>query len=320
VAFFSKGVEASAWDPLKKAFLDSAMSGITSKTEYPDTILKEGRKLLEQSFFTGGPWMVATGRRAADVRDALKGSSAGGPPSEERKVELARIAKQWVIFEMDEPGDQVVARAKALLDFGRRADLYGKAKQRPASAAKSTGDDDDHRRWKTDTAAAPRGLPAATFHIVNRSIRIDQPKNEKLVETTHMLVVPEGDHAWIGLCENEKALVEHMKRVLDGQPASGTLAARKGMDQLSKAGPLAAGGFFSLSTLLGLTDDFVEGDPSELKEKLDYMAAVPSKGTAPYIITVRRGTDASPQVTIETRASTRTVDELIGFLQRFESD
>jgi hypothetical protein len=319
IAFFSKGVEGSAWGPLKKAFMDGAMSGITSKTDYPDSIMKEGRQLLDQTFFTGGPWMFATGRRVADVREALKGPKAGSP-AEERKVELARIAKQWMIFEVDEPGDEVVARAKALLDFSRRADLYGKAKQRPPGAAKSSASSDDQRRWKTDTVAAPRGLPAATFHVVNRSIRIDQPKNEKLVETTHLLVVPEGDHAWIGLCANEKTLVEHMKRVLEGQPASGTLAARKGIEPLSKAGPLAAGGMFSLGALLGLTDDFVEGDPDELKEKLDYMAAVPSKGTAPYIITVRRGNDDSPRITIEAKASTRSVDEMIGFLQRFESD
>src|SRR5215831_19075833 len=102
-------------------------------------------------------------------------------------------------MKIDEPGDEIVARTKELLDFAHRADLYGKAKLRNISTAKpAAASDDEQRRSKTDTAPVPRPLPSSTLHVVTRSIRIDQPKNEKLVRVTHLFLVPEGDHTWIG--------------------------------------------------------------------------------------------------------------------------
>ena len=72
--------------------------------------------------------------------------------------------------------------------------------------------------------------------------------------------------------------------------------------------------------MAGLADDVGKDEPTVLKEKLDYLMQVPSKGDAPYFLAVRRGPDSAPQITIEARASTRTLDELIGYWQRFDSD
>ena len=58
---------------------------------------------------------------------------------------------------------------------------------------------------------------------------------------------------------------------------------------------------------------------AENKVTFDYLATIPSKGAAPYFFAVRPGADASPRVTVEAKSSTRTLDEIIGYVQRFDS-
>jgi hypothetical protein len=316
-AFFSLGVDASAWEPIKKDFVEAVLADATSKSEYPEPIVGEARKWLNQLFFTGGGWMLAMGRRTSEIRDLLKNPAVGRLSSDERKIAFERAGKEWFIFEVEEPGDEVVAKAKGVFEFTRRADLSAKSKGSASSAKSSSKPDEDLRKWKTDVAPAPRGLPAATFHLAGRSARTDQPKNQKLVRGNHILVVPEGDHAWIGIADDEKTIVEHLKRVLEGQPTSGTLAARRGIEGLGRT-PLVAGGFASLSLFLGFGADWAKDEPTILKEKLDYLATIPSKGSAPYFFALRRGTDGSPRLTIEAKSSTRTLDEIIGYVQRFD--
>src|SRR5204862_2187699 len=67
-AFFSRGVEARAWEPIKKVFVDSIVAEVACDTEYPDAILVEMRQWMNNLFLTGGPWMVATGRRTSAIR------------------------------------------------------------------------------------------------------------------------------------------------------------------------------------------------------------------------------------------------------------
>jgi hypothetical protein len=316
-AFFSLGVEASAWEPIKKGFVEAALADATSKAEYPEPIVTEARKWLNQLFFTGGGWMLAMGRRTSEIRDVLKNPAVGRMSSDERKIAFERAGKEWFIFEIDEAGEGVVAKAKNLYEFTKRADLAAKSKERGSSGKSSSKSDEDLRRWKTEIAPAPRPLPTTTFHFVGRSMRTDQPKNQKLARSHHVLVVPEGDHTWIGVGEDEKTIVEHLKRVLEGQPASGTLAARRGIEGLGKT-PLVAGGFASLSLFLGFGEDWAKDEPTVLKEKLDYLSTIPSKGLAPYFFALRRGADASPRLTVELKSSTRTLDEIIGYVQRFD--
>ena len=131
--------------------------------------------------------------------------------------------------------------------------------------------------------------------------------------------MPEGDHVWIGFGNDEKTVIEHLKRVLDGQPASGTLAARPGVDALAKAPPITSAGFITLNAVLGMSATEPKAEGQNLLGKINYLAAVGSKGNAPFVITVRRGGDAPQDITIETTTSIRSLDELIGYIQQFEA-
>ncbi len=169
-------------------------------------------------------------------------------------------------------------------------------------------------------APVPPDLPGGTLHIASRSTRVDQPKNDKLAYTTHFFVAPEGDHAWVAFGEDQKTVLDHLKSVLEGQPSSGTLAARAGLDPLSKGPPLTSGGFFSLNALFGLGDSVSEGPVASLLGRLKYLGSTRFKGNAPFVVSIRPGSDASPVLTIDATASTRSVDELMGYIELFSSD
>jgi len=83
--------------------------------------------------------------------------------------------------------------------------------------------------------------------------------------------------------------------------------------------PLTGGGLFSLKLLVDEPKDTSKAQSNVLDEKLKYVDAVPSKGSAPYFFGIRRGTDAAPQVTIEAKSSTRSLQELVGYLRLDDS-
>jgi hypothetical protein len=274
--------------------------------------LNEARRWLGDVLLTGGPWIIGLGRQTGVIRDVLKTKQADRGSPEDRKILFSRALKQWTILGLDEPSDAFLAKVKGLLDFDARASRASKTKPAANVAAGS-----DRRRHTSTTrmAPAPAQLPAGTLHIVMRSVPADQPKNEKLAQTSHIFVVPEGDHVWIGMGADDKTVALHLKSVLEGQPTSGTLAARSGIDTLSHAAPLTAGGFFTLSALLGLAENIATAPPSTLLDEVKYMGSLTSKGNALYPIAIRRGNDASPELTLEASASPRSLDELIGFAQ-----
>ena len=312
MASFSRGVDAKTWEPVKKPLLDSAMTGMTCDAEYPEPIVMEARRWLGEILMTGGPWIIGLGRQTSAIRDVLKTKQAARVAPEERKILFGRALKQWTIVGLDEPSDAFLAKVKGFVDFDARARRA--SKPRPAASVAAGSD----RRCRTSTtrlAPAPAQLPPGTLHVVTRSVLADQPKNDKLAQTTHVFVVPEGDHVWIGAGADDKIVLSHVKSVLEGQPTSGTLAARPGLDTLSRAPPLTAGGFFTLSSLLGLADNIATAPPSTLSDEIKYFGSLTSKGNAPYAIAIRRGHDASPELTLEASASPRALDELIGFAQ-----
>ena len=107
--------------------------------------------------------------------------------------------------------------------------------------------------------------------------------------------------------------------MLEGQPKRGTLAALPGIDTLASMGPLTGGGFFSLKALVDEPKDTTKSEANALDEKLKYLDAVPSKGSAPYFFGIHRGPEGSPQLTIETKTSTRALQELVGYLRLDDS-
>jgi hypothetical protein len=315
-AIYTGGVDAEVWEPIKKEFVDSVVADSTKDTEYPEAILEEGRQALRKTFFTGGSWMLAAGNRPGAYRELFSDRPAnrarGGAP----KPSVSRIAKEWIILEVDEPGEKIAARAKEFLDFTRRADAAGHPKP-GAQAGKAQSE--TREKWKADTAGIPPSLPKGTLHFASRATKVEKLRDEKVAETPHIFLVPEGDHTWIGYGEDEKTLVDHLKSVLEGQPKRGTLAAMPGIDALSSMGPLTGGGFWTLKILVNEPKETTRAEANALEEKLKYLDAVPSKGSAPYVFGLRRGAEGSPQLTIETKMSTRALQELVGYIRLDDS-
>jgi hypothetical protein len=317
VAVFTGGVEADVWEPIKKEFVESVVAASTKETEYPEPIVNEARQMLGQMFFTGGSWMLAFGNRPSAYRDLFVERAANRSRAGAQKMTVSHVVKEWVILEIDEPGEKVVAQAKRFLDFSRRADASGRSKPSAPAAGKSS--DDDLGKWKADAGGVVSSLPRATLHFSSRATKFEKLRNDKVVETRHILVVPEGDHTWIGYAEDEKTIVDHLKSVLDGGPKRGTLAALPGIDVLSSMGPLTGGGLFTLKSLVEEPKETTKPEATALDEKLKYIEAVPSKGNAPYFFGIHRAAEGSPQITIETKTPTRSLQELVGFLRLDDS-
>jgi hypothetical protein len=308
-AFFSRGVDAKTLEPLKKAFIDGVVGEILREAEYPDAIVAEGRQRFRDFFLTGGSWIFATGHDAKGLRDVVKRAGEARGTREERKTAFSRAIKQWVVIELDEPGEPFVTKIKEFFDFYKRANRA--AKPRPGAKPSSKG----KGLYSTRLAAVPPGLPPGTLHLADRTVRRDPSKNARLAENGHLLVVPEGDHVWIVAGNDEKTVRDHTKVVLEGQPAERTLAARSGADALRNTQPLTGGGFFALSLVLAMMDEVAPDEARATSAELKYMEAIGSKGMAPYFLAIRRGSGSTPELTIEMTASPRAVDELIGFAQ-----
>lgn len=122
--------------------------------------------------------------------------------------------------------------------------------------------------------------------------------------SVHVVVVPDGGRAWIGVSANGDALKAPLKAALSSAPKEGQIASRSDLD-VFKTTPLVAGGFLAPR---GIIDATLRKVPSPEMARA-VVKGLPNKGETPILILMTGTPGAAPTSTMELRLQKGTMDD-----------
>ncbi|WP_437297191.1 hypothetical protein [Sorangium sp. So ce426] len=310
VAFHTQGASRAELTPLREAVFKALRDDMIDDG-YDETRLDQVLDRLETLVLTGGPLVVGAGAKGAAAEKALAAyqRDMGAP----RARKAARLALQgWVLASVEEPAQTWISGVKELLQRGDELDRF----KRSAPKDGARKDDDDKQNTTHAIVRAPASLPAGTLHVELRSRPLT--KDAPPAHTTHLYVVPAGQRTWLGISEDDAALVARLRVAVDPGRDEGTLGAAPDMDVLRRRGALA-GGLFSLA---GLTLLMANGDAPEALDEaakdLAALAALPARGgvAIPLAVTSEVLGSGGARVDVRVRLTHAGIQDAIALLAR----
>jgi hypothetical protein len=128
-------------------------------------------------------------------------------------------------------------------------------------------------------------------------------KEEKPI-TLHVVVVPDGGRAWIGISANGDALKTPLKAALTSAPKEGQIGSRADLD-VFKTTPLVGGGFIAPR---GIMDAALRKAPNpEMVQAV--LKGLPNKGETPILLLMSGTAGPAPTSTMEFRLQKGTMDD-----------
>jgi hypothetical protein len=129
-------------------------------------------------------------------------------------------------------------------------------------------------------------------------------KEQEKPITLHVVVVPDGGRAWIGVSANGDALKTPLKAALSSAPKEGQIGSRTDLD-LFKTTPLVAGGFLAPR---GIMDAALRKAPNpEMVQAV--IKGLPNKGETPMLLLMSGTAGPAPTSTMEFRLQKGTMDD-----------
>ncbi|WP_437642348.1 hypothetical protein [Sorangium sp. So ce854] len=290
LAFYTQGASRAELAPLREAVFGGLRDHMIGEG-YDAAGLDRFVDRLGAITFTGGPLVIGSGGDRAAAEKALADYRGGEGKARARKAARSAL-ESWFLIAVEEPAQTWIAGVKELIQLGDEMDRQ-KARARaagegaqgaPGGPPKGAASKDDET---TDlvVARAPAALPAGTLHVEMRSRPLT--KDGPPAHTSHLYVVPAGQRTWIGIGEDDAAVVERLRIAADPGRDERTLGAAPGLEALRQRGTLA-GGLFSLAgfTMLAASGDTPEA-LDEAAEDLGGLARLPARGaiTMPLAIT-----------------------------------
>ncbi|WP_438034509.1 hypothetical protein [Sorangium sp. So ce204] len=310
VAFHTQGASRAELTPLREAVFKALRDDMIDDG-YDEARLDQVLDRLETLVLTGGPLVVGAGAKGAAAEKALAAyqRDMGAP----RARKAARLALQgWVLASVEEPAQTWISGVKELLQRGDELDRF----KRSAPKDGARKDDDDKQNTTHAIVRAPASLPAGTLHVELRSRPLT--KDAPPAHTTHFYVVPAGQRTWLGISEDDAALVARLRVAVDPGRDEGTLGAAPDMDVLRRRGALA-GGLFSLAglTLLAANGDAPEALDEAAKD-LAALAALPARGgvAIPLAVTSEVLGSGGARVDVRVRLTHAGIQDAIALLAR----
>ncbi|MCC6554595.1 MAG: hypothetical protein IT372_16570 [Polyangiaceae bacterium] len=271
VAFYTQGASKDELAPLRKAafaaIVEDAVADGIDRAKLVDFMDRLGKLV-----WTGGPLAVAAGVDGARADKAL--AAYQEKKADPRAREAARRAlSAWLLAAIDDPPGPWIDGVKELvrLSHEHKRDLRKSAAARRAADATEETD--------MVVARAPASLPGGTLHVEIRTRPLK--KGGPPAHTAHFYAAPAGGRLWLGLGEDDAAVIARLRAVLSPAAGAQTLAALPGAAALQRPG-LSAGGLVSLLGAAGLVSS---GDtPEDLDEAagtIGSIASLPSRGEIP---------------------------------------
>ncbi|CAN90292.1 hypothetical protein predicted by Glimmer/Critica [Sorangium cellulosum So ce56] len=310
VAFHTQGASRAELAPLREAVFKALRDDMIDEG-YDEARLDQVLDRLEALALTGGPLVVGAGANGAAAEKALAAYQRDKGAPRARKA--ARLALQgWVLASVEEPAQTWISGVKELLQRGDELDRF----KRSAPKDGARKDDEDKQHTTHAIVRAPASLPAGTLHVELRSKPLT--KDAPPAHTTHLYVVPAGPRTWLGVSEDDAALVARLRVAVDPGRDEGTLGAAPDMDVLRRRGTLA-GGLFSLAGLALLAAD---GDTPEALDEaakdLAALAALPARGgvATPIAVTSEVLGSGAARVDVRVRLTRAGIQDAIALLAR----
>ncbi|WP_437715067.1 hypothetical protein WMF45_00795 [Sorangium sp. So ce448] len=310
VAFHTQGASRAELAPLREAVFKALRDDMIDDG-YDGARLDQFLDRLGTLALTGGPLVVGAGANGAAAEKALAAYQRDKGAPRARKA--ARLALQgWVLASVEEPAQTWISGVKELLQRGDELDRF----KRSAPKDGARKGDDDKQNTTHAIVRAPASLPAGTLHVELRSKPLT--KDAPPAHTTHLYVVPAGQRTWLGISEDDAALVARLRVAADPRRDEGTLGAAPDMDVLRRRGTLA-GGLFSL---VGLTLLAANGDTPEALDEaardLAALAALPARGgvAVPLAVTSEVLGSGAARVDVRVRLTHAGIQDAIALLAR----
>ncbi|WP_438041245.1 hypothetical protein [Sorangium sp. So ce128] len=310
VAFHTQGASRAELAPLREAVFKALRDDMIDDG-YDEARLDQVLDRLGTLAFTGGPLVVGAGANGAAAEKALAAYQRDKGAPRARKA--ARLALQgWVLASVEEPAQTWISGVKELLQRGDELDKF----KRSAPKDGARKDDEDNQHTTHAIVRAPASLPAGTLHVELRSRPLT--KGAPPAHTTHLYVVPAGQRTWLGISEDDAALVARLRVAVDPGRDEGTLGAAPDMDVLRRRGTLA-GGLFSLAglALLAANGDTPEALDEAAKD-LAALAALPARGgvATPLAVTSEVLGSGAARVDVRVRLTHAGIQDAIALLAR----
>ncbi|WP_437548647.1 hypothetical protein WME97_00780 [Sorangium sp. So ce367] len=318
VAFHTQGASRAELTPLREAVFKALRDDMIDDG-YDGPRLDQVLARLETLALTGGPLVVGAGVNGAAAEKALAAYQRDKGAPRARKA--ARLALQgWVLASVEEPAQTWISGVKELLQRGDELDRFKRSAPKDGNTAQASGkpkkDDEDKQSTTHAIVRAPASLPAGTLHVELRSKPLT--KDAPPAHTTHLYVVPAGQRTWLGISEDDAALVARLRVAVDPGRDEGTLGAAPDMEVLRRRGTLA-GGLFSL---VGLTLLAANGDTPEALDEaardLAALAALPARGgvAVPLAVTSEVLGSGAARVDVRVRLTHAGIQDAIALLAR----
>ncbi|WP_437943716.1 hypothetical protein WMF27_00640 [Sorangium sp. So ce281] len=310
VAFHTQGASRAELAPVREAVFKALRDDMIDDG-YDETRLDQVLDRLGTLALTGGPLVVGAGANGAAAEKALAAYQRDKGAPRARKA--ARLALQgWVLASVEEPAQTWISGVKELLQRGDELDKL----KRSAPKDGARKDDEDKQNTTHAIVRAPASLPAGTLHVELRSRPLT--KGAPPAHTTHLYVVPAGQRTWLGIGEDDAALVARLRVAVDPGRDEGTLGAAPDMDVLRRRGTLA-GGLFSLAGVALLT---ASGDTPEALDEaakgLAALAALPARGAVatPLAVTSEVLDSGAARLDVRVRLTHAGIQDAIALLAR----
>jgi hypothetical protein len=280
IALFGQGADRADLEAVRTLVFGALDDGMKSDTCSEEVAYVSER--LHGLFLTGGPFVLGMGNDVPGAEKAVLAFRALSKDTEAARAHTRQALESWTLIEVDEPLSKwaVPLRELALAD-ARFAKCTAPV---PAEGAKKQTE-----HTKTDDVAVAAGshLPKGTLHLqASTTPTKDAPKNGPPSHTTHIFVVPDGEHTWFAIGENEAVVTNRVRAALLGAPPSGTLSGRAGLESLRA--PSAGGGFLTVEGLMLVAID--DDTPEQLRDAnkaLTALRALPGKGRVPMPVSWR---------------------------------
>ncbi|WP_437859524.1 hypothetical protein [Sorangium sp. So ce363] len=310
VAFHTQGASRAELAPLREAVFKALRDDMIDDG-YDEARLDQVLDRLGTLALTGGPLVFGAGANGAAAEKALAAYQRDKGAPRARKA--ARLALQgWVLASVEEPAQTWISGVKEFLQRGDELDKF----KRSAPKDGARKDDEDEQNTTHAFVRAPATLPAGTLHVELRSRPLT--KGAPPAHTTHLYVVPAGQRTWLGISEDDAALVARLRVAVDPGRDEGTLGAAPDMDVLRRRGTLA-GGLFSLAglALLAANGDTPEALDEAAKD-LAALAALPARGgvATPLAVTSEVLGSGAARVDVRVRLTHAGIQDAIALLAR----
>ncbi|AUX40420.1 hypothetical protein SOCE26_018210 [Sorangium cellulosum] len=339
IALYTQGASRAELTPLREALFRAIRDDMVADG-YDGPRLDRLLERLGGLVLTGGPLVLGAGGDRAAAQKALvayqdsKGAQ-GGKDAAARAQKAARRALQgWILVAVEEPAQTWITGVKELLQMGEELDRHREGASAAGNTAAGAGagaaggakkdgapkggakKDTDKERTTPTLVRAPAALPAGTLHVELRTRPLT--KDAPPAHTTHLYIVPAGQRTWIGISEDDAALVDRLRVATEPGRDARTLGAGPGAELAQQRGALA-GGLFSLAGWAMLA---ANGETTaaldDAAEDFAGLAALPARGEVPMPLEVTSevlGSGAS-RVDVRVRLPDAGIQDVIALLMR----